>query len=88
MLAGFYAGQPAVVKSDAFPNRLFDVRVSVIAKSLGAPQLSARNRRKQTDVEVLDVVLDLEEGVPLLPGMRVDVLFREGAVKSSSASPK
>ena len=83
-----YAGQPAIVKSDAFPSRLFDVRVSVIAKSLGAPQLSARNRRKQTDVEVLAVVLDLEEGVPLLPGMRVDVLFREGEAKSSSASPK
>lgn len=83
-----YAGQPAVAKSDAFPNRMFDVRVSVIAKSLGAPQLSARNRRKQTDVEVLEVVLDLEEGVPLLPGMRVDVLFREGEVKSSSASAK
>ncbi len=81
-----YQGQSAIVKSDAFPNRTFDVRVSTIAKALGAPQLSSRNRRKQADVDVLEVVLDLEEGVALLPGMRVDVLFREaGAAQKSSA---
>ncbi len=82
-----YLGQPAVVKSDAFPETSFDVRVSTIAKALGAPHLSARNRRKQADVDVLEVILDLDEGVPLLPGMRVDVLFREtrAAPKSSSA---
>ena len=44
-----YQGQSAIVKSDAFPNRTFDVRVATIAKALGAPQLSWRNRRKQAD---------------------------------------
>ena len=85
-----YQGQSAVVKSDAFPAPAFDVRVSTIAKALGTQQLSPRNRRKQVDVDVLEVVLDLEEGVPLLPGMRVDVLFREAAAapKSSSAAPQ
>jgi HlyD family secretion protein len=83
-----YAGQPAIVKSDAFPGRSFDARVAVIAKALGAPQLTARaGQRKQTDVDVLEVVLDLDEGVPLLPGMRTDVLFKEAetAPKSSVA---
>ncbi|HWJ19257.1 MAG TPA: HlyD family efflux transporter periplasmic adaptor subunit, partial [Geobacterales bacterium] len=82
-----YQGQSAVVKSDAFPNRTFEVRVATIAKALGAPQFSSRNRRKQADVDALEVVLDLEQGVPLLPGMRGDVLFREAATapKSSSA---
>jgi HlyD family secretion protein len=81
-----YAGQAAVVKSDAFPDRTFDARVSVIARALGAPQLSARGvQRKQTDVDVLEVVLDLDDGVPLLPGMRTDVLFKEaGAMQKSS----
>jgi HlyD family secretion protein len=85
-----YQGQSAIVRSDAFPNRTFDVRVATIAKALAAPQLSSRNRRKQADVDVLEVVLDLEDSVPLLPGMRVDVLFREAAAsqKSSSASPQ
>jgi HlyD family secretion protein len=81
-----YVGQAAVVRSDAFPDRTFDARVSVIARALGAPQLSARGgQRKQTDVDVLEVVLDLDDGVPLLPGMRTDVLFKEaGAMQKSS----
>ncbi len=85
-ISKIYQGQSAVVKSDAFPDRTFDVRVSTIAKALGAPQLSSRNKRKQADVDVLEVVLDVEEGVPLLPGMRVDVLFREGADAQKSTS--
>jgi HlyD family secretion protein len=80
-----YAGQAAVVKSDAFPDRTFDARVSVIARALGAPQLSARGPRKQTDVDVLEVVLDLDDGVPLLPGMRTDVLFKEAAAMQKSS---
>ncbi len=74
------------MKSDAFPNRTFAAHVATIAKALGSPQLSSRNRRKQADVDILEVVLDLEEGAPLLPGMRVDVMFREGAGVRSSAS--
>lgn len=72
-----YPGQAAVIKSDAFPDRSFDARVSVIAHSLGEPQLLARGQHKQTDVGVLEVILDLDDGVPLLPGMRTDVLFKE-----------
>ncbi len=85
-----YMGQAAIVKSDAFPNRTFDARVSSIAQALGAPQLSARGQRKQTDVDVLEVVLDLDDGVPLLSGMRADVLFKEASVleKSSSTKPE
>ncbi len=89
MSARSIAGQTAIVKSEAFPGRLFDVRVSLMAKALGAPQLAARAQRKQTDVDVLEVILDLEEGAPLLPGMRVDVLFREAetAPKTVQANP-
>jgi HlyD family secretion protein len=80
-----HKGQAAIVKSDAFPDRSFEARVAVIAQSLGAPQLTARTQRKQTDVEVLEVVLDLAEGVPLLPGMRTDVLFKQsGALAKNS----
>ncbi len=72
-----YQGQAAVVKSDAFPDRSFEARVSVIAQALGEPQLLTRGQRKHTDVDVLEVILDLDDGVPLLPGMRTDVLFKE-----------
>jgi HlyD family secretion protein len=81
-----YPGQAATVKSEAFPGRAFDARVSVVAKALGAPQLAARGQRKPADVEVLEVMLDLDDGTPLLTGMRADVLFKEGdAMPKNSA---
>jgi HlyD family secretion protein len=72
-----YQGQAAVVKSDAFPNRSFDARVSLIARAMREPQLLATGQRKHTDMNIMEVVLELDEGVPLLPGMRTDVLFKE-----------
>jgi HlyD family secretion protein len=83
-----FPGQSAAVKSDAFPNRGFDARVSVIARTLGAPQITARGQRKQTDVDVLEVVLDLDDGVPLLPGMRTDVFFRQTEAMQKSSIVK
>jgi HlyD family secretion protein len=80
-----YQGQAAIVKSDAFPNRSFDARVSLIAHALREPQLLSRGQRKHTDMDVMEVVLDLDEGVPLLPGMRTDVLFKEAQDKTPVA---
>jgi HlyD family secretion protein len=83
-----YPGQAAIVRSDAFPDRAFEARVSLVASSLGSPQLTARGQRKQTDVDVLEVVLDLEGNVPLLPGMRADVLFKEAGAMQKSTGVK
>ena len=83
-----YPGQGAIVKSEAFPGRTFDARVSVVAKALGSRQLTARGgQRKGTDVDVLEVTLDLDDGTPLLTGMRADVLFKdENAAPKNSAA--
>ena len=83
-----YPGQPAAVRSDAFPNRSFDAKVSVIAHALSQPQLMMRGQRKQTDADVLEVILDLDDGVPLLPGMRTDVLFREADAAQKGPAAK
>ncbi len=83
-----HAGQAAVVKSDAFPNRSFEARVSVIARALSEPQLMMRGQRKPTDADILEVVLDLNDGVPLLPGMRTDVLFRETSEARNTPAAK
>jgi HlyD family secretion protein len=83
-----YQGQAAIVRSDAYPNRSFEARVSVMAHALGTPQLAAKGLRKPADVDVLEVVLDLDEGVPLLPGMRTDVLFKEAAASPASSAAK
>ena len=69
-------GQRAFVKSTAFPNREYEAKVVELAPSLALPRMGSRGSRRPTDVEVMEVLLDLDGGVPLLPGMRVDVFFR------------
>ena len=47
-----------------------------------------RGQRKHTDADVLEVILDLDDGVPLLPGMRTDVLFREADAAQKTPAPR
>jgi HlyD family secretion protein len=37
--------------------------------------MGSRGARRTTDVEVMEVLIDLDGSVPLLPGMRVDAFF-------------
>jgi len=68
--------QRAFVKNTAHPNKEFDGKVVELAPSLALPRMGSRGVRRATDVEVMEVVIDLDGSVPLLPGMRVDVFFR------------
>ena len=69
-------GQRAFVKSSAFPSKEYEGKVVELAPSLALPRMGSRGARRPTDVEVMEVLLDLDGGVPLIPGMRVDVFFR------------
>jgi HlyD family secretion protein len=69
-------GQKAFVKSSSYPGREFEGKITALAPSLAAPRIGARGPRRPTDVDVLEVTIDLEGSVPLLPGMRVDAFFR------------
>jgi HlyD family secretion protein len=69
-------GQKAFVRSNAYPNREFEGKVTELAPSLGIPRMGSRGARRATDVEVMEVMIDLEGSVPLLPGMRADAFFR------------
>lgn len=68
--------QRAFVRSSSYPGRDFDGKVTRIAPTLSAPRLAARGPRRSTDVEVMEVTVELDGSVPLLPGMRVDTFFR------------
>jgi HlyD family secretion protein len=68
--------QRAFVKNTAHPNKEFEGKVVELAPSLALPRMGSRGARRPTDVEVMEVLIDLEGSVPLLPGMRVDVFFR------------
>jgi HlyD family secretion protein len=72
-------GQAAVIRSDAFPGRDFEGKVSSLAQALGPSKLGQRGPRRPTDVDVLEVLIDLGGRPPLLPGMRVDVFLKSDA---------
>lgn len=69
-------GGKVTVKSNAYPGREFEGRVSELAPTLASPKFALRGARRPTDVEVLEVTIDLEGDVPLLPGMRADAFFK------------
>lgn len=79
-------GQRVVVKSDTYPGREFEGRVGSIAAYVGSPRLGSRGPRKPTDVDILEVLVDLDGRPPLLPGMRTDVFFQPD-VTSEVAGP-
>ncbi|MDX2204067.1 MAG: efflux RND transporter periplasmic adaptor subunit [Hyphomicrobiaceae bacterium] len=68
--------QSVFVKSSTFPGQEFEGKVVEIAPFLSVPRMPARGPRRPSDVEVLEVVVDLDGSVTLMPGMRADVFFR------------
>jgi HlyD family secretion protein len=73
-------GQVALVRTNAFRGREIAGKVSSIAPMVDAGRISQRGQRSMTDVNVVEVVVDLVEPGPLAVGMKVDVYFRpEGA---------
>ena len=78
-------GQGAVVRSDAFPGKDFEGTVKSLARSLGPSKLGQRGPRRPTDIDVLEVFIDLAGQPPLLPGMRVDVFLKADA--SAATAP-
>jgi HlyD family secretion protein len=77
-------GQMAVIRSDAFPGKDFEGKVSSMAQALGPSRIGQRGPRKPTDVDVLEIVIDLAGQTPLLPGMRVDVFLKPESAASST----
>lgn len=75
-VAKLKVGQKAFVRSVGHPGRDFEGTVSKLAPTLSQPKIGPRGPRRTNDVETLEVTIDLDGAVPLLPGMRVDAFFR------------
>lgn len=86
-VARVVAGQKVVLKTDAFPGREFAGTVATRAQSLGPQRIAQRGPRRPTDVDVLEVTIDVDAGSPLLPGMRVDVFFRSEPAATAAPTP-
>ncbi len=69
-------GQKAFVRTQSYPGREFEGTVVRIAPTLAPPRIGQRGPRRATDVEVIEVTINLDGEVPLLTGMRVDTFFR------------
>jgi HlyD family secretion protein len=75
-------GQQVMVRANAFRGREFEGRVASIAQIVGPGGIASRGPRKLTDVDVLEVVIDLTDPGPLKDGMQVDVYFRHEPAKT------
>ncbi len=69
-------GQPALVRAAAFRGRDFAGKVVFIAPIVEPGRINSRGQRSVTDVDVVEVLIDLAEPDALAVGMKVDVYFR------------
>jgi HlyD family secretion protein len=79
-------GQGAIIRSDAYPGKDFEGTVGTIAKSLGPSRVGQKGPRKPTDVDVLEIVIDMTGQPPLLPGMRVDVFLKPDTTANAATT--
>lgn len=72
-------GQPALVRADAFRGRDVAGKVSSVAPLVQPGRTATLNQRSLTDVDIVEVMIDLAEPGPLIAGMKVDVYFQKDA---------
>lgn len=69
-------GQNVVVRTDAYPGRDFTGKVTRISKTMALSKISQRGPRRPNDFDALEVMIEMDPAEALLPGMRVDVMFK------------
>jgi HlyD family secretion protein len=69
-------GQRAVIRSNSYPGQEFEGKVTELAPLLAMPRMGSRGARRPTDVEVMEVMIDIDRAAILLPGMRAEAFFR------------
>jgi HlyD family secretion protein len=74
-------GQPVSVRPSAFRGREVAGKVSFIAPLVEPARNNPRLQRNQTDVDIVEVLVDLAEPGPLAVGMKADVYFRPEAAQ-------
>ncbi|WP_034994520.1 HlyD family secretion protein [Beijerinckia mobilis] len=71
-------GQRVEITADAFPNKKFGGTVYRVSSRMGGKQIVTGRSGDRLDNKVLQVLIDLDAGVILPIGLRVDVFFLGG----------
>jgi ABC exporter DevB family membrane fusion protein len=66
-------GQIAHIVSDAFPGQQFSGKVVRVAQRMGRKNSVSENPSEKTDTKILEAQIEMDEGVKLPIGLRVDV---------------
>jgi HlyD family secretion protein len=74
-LGRLHVGQHVTVRASAFSGRDFAGKIAAIGRIVGPSRINARGARKFSDVDVLEVIVDLTSPGPLTVGEQVDVYF-------------
>jgi HlyD family secretion protein len=74
-------GVPAYVMASAYEAEKFPGRVVSIGHLLGRKNIRTDDPAERVDTKVLETLLELESGSPLIPGLRVDVFIGEPQAK-------
>ncbi|KAF0136428.1 MAG: HlyD family secretion protein [Methylocystaceae bacterium] len=69
------AGQRVEVTADAFPNQKFGGRVFRVSSRMGSKVVQTGRPTDRVDAKALQVLIDLDAGVKLPVGLRVDAYF-------------
>lgn len=64
-------GAPSYVRADAFGARRFEGKVAEIGRRFGRKNIRTDDPVERNDTKILEVVIDLVENQPLIPGQRV-----------------
>jgi len=75
-VAKIRVGQKAFVRSINYPGKDWEGTVTALAPAMATPRIVSRGPRRPSDIEVLEMTIQLDGKVPLLPGMRVDAFVK------------
>jgi HlyD family secretion protein len=74
-VAAVRTGQHVLVRADAYPDQSFSGVITRVGEALGKKRIRTEMPTERMDTKVLEVLAELEAGVALRPGLRVDVFI-------------
>jgi hypothetical protein len=72
-VARIHVGQAAYCTADAYRGRRFPGKIVSIGQMLGRKNIRTADPAERADTKVLEALIELDAGIALRPGLRVDI---------------